>query len=72
MDNRLQTIYKAVQAYHARHDPPQTGPGYWEWAVTDLQAVAGLYNNDPLILDLLGAALSDLEREYKRLLAEQA
>lgn len=72
MDNRLQTIYKAVQAYHVRHDPPQTGADYWEWAVTDLQAVAGLYNNDPLILDLLGAALSDLEREYKRLLAEQA
>ena len=71
MDNRLQTIHKAAQAYHARHDPPQAGADYWDWAVNDLQAVAGLYNNDPLILDLLGAALSDLEREHKRQLAAQ-
>ena len=72
MDNRLQTIYKAVQAYHARHDPPQTGPGYWEWAIADMQAVSSLYDNSLFIKGLLGAVFDDLEREYKRLLAEQA
>ena len=64
-------IYKAVQAYHVRHIPPQDTPGYWEWAISDLQAVAVQYDNSPLVKDLLAAALSDLEREYKRLLAEQ-
>lgn len=70
MENRLQTLYKAAQSYHVRHDPPQDSPGYWDWTVKDLQAVAGQYNNDPLIVCLLGAALSDLEREHKRQLAE--
>ena len=68
----ISAIYKAVQAYHIRHDPPQDTPGYWEWAISDIQAVSNQYNNSPLIKDLLAAALSDLEREYKRLLAEQA
>ena len=67
----ISAIYKAVQAYHIRHDPPQDTPGYWEWAISDIQAVSNQYNNSPLIKDLLAAALSDLEREYKRLLAEQ-
>ncbi|OQA06276.1 MAG: hypothetical protein BWY65_02224 [Firmicutes bacterium ADurb.Bin373] len=67
----ISAIYKAVQAYHIRHDPPQDTPGYWEWAIPDIQAVSNQYNNSPLIKDLLAAALSDLEREYKRLLAEQ-
>ena len=67
----ISAIYKAVQAYHIRHDPPLDTPGYWEWTIADLQTVAKLYDNSPLILDLLGAALSDLEREYKRLQAAQ-
>ncbi len=67
----ISAIYKAVQAYHIRHDPPQDTPGYWEWAISDIQAVSNQYNNSPFIKDLLAAALSDLEREYKRLLAEQ-
>ena len=64
-------IYKAAQAYHARHNPPQAGAEYWEWSLKDLQATATLHDNDPLIKALLSAALADLEREHKRLLAAQ-
>ena len=64
----ISAIYKAVQAYHVRHIPPQDTPGYWEWAISDLQAVAVQYDNSPLVKDLLAAALSDLEREYRRLM----
>ena len=64
----ISAIYKAVQAYHIRHDPPQDTPGYWEWAISDIQAVSSQYNNSPLIMDLLAAALAELEREYKRLM----
>lgn len=65
-------IYKAAQAYHTRHSPPQPGAEYWEWTLKDLQATATLHDNDPLIKALLSAALADLEREYKRLQAAQA
>ena len=67
----ISAIYKAVQAYHVRHDPPQDTPGYWEWAISDLQAVSVQHDNSPLVKDLLAAALSELEREYKHMLADQ-
>jgi hypothetical protein len=69
-ENAREALHKAAAAYHARHTN-QAGADYWDWALNDLQAVAGLYNDDPLILDLLNAVLKDLEREYKRLLAAQ-
>jgi len=64
-------IYKAVQAYHVRHIPPQDTPGYWEWAISDLQTVASLHDRNPLIVGLLGAVFDELEREYKHMLADQ-
>ena len=64
-------IYKAAQAYHARHNPPQAGADYWEWTIKDLLETARQHDNDPLIKALLTAALDDLEREYKRLQAAQ-
>jgi len=63
----ISAIYKAVQAYHIRHDPPQDTPGYWEWTITDLLEIARQHDNDPLMKALLTAALDDLEREYKRI-----
>ena len=62
MDNGIQAIYKAVQSYHVRHIPPQAGADYWEWTIADLQAVSSQHGNHPLIMDLLGAVLADLER----------
>ena len=65
-----EAMHKAAAAYHARHTN-QASPDYWEHAIADLMEVSRQHDNRPLIVDLLGAALSDLEREYKRQLAAQ-
>lgn len=67
----LQAMHKASAACHARHDPPQAGAEYWEWALNDMKAVSGLYDNDLLIMSLLSVVFADLERSYKRMLAAQ-
>ena len=60
----INAIYKAVQAYHARHTN-QASPDYWEQAIADLVEVSRQHDNRPLIVDLLAAVLKDLERDYK-------
>lgn len=71
MEQRQRDFYKAAQAYHARHDPPQAGAEYWKWALADLRTVASLYEDDPLLIDLLKAVFAELERGCLRLMEGQ-
>lgn len=64
------------RAYWASHTPgvddtPEADLEYWRQAAADIGQVSEGQNNDPFMIDLLSAAYSELEREYKRL-REQA
>lgn len=60
-------IYRAVFAYHERHNPPQLTGEYWREAANDISMVSAAFNHDPFILALLEAVYGEMEREYKHL-----
>lgn len=64
-------IYRTVYEYHERNSPPRIGLEYWEKAADDLGRTASLSGNDPFVKELLMAAYSEMEREYKRLEAQE-
>lgn len=63
-------IYRAIIAYHERHNPPRLTAEYWQEAVEDISRVSCDLDNDPFAIALLSAVLGEMERAYKILEAE--
>ena len=56
-------LYREAHNFHARHSRPDSSPAFWEEASSDLAAVAGRYDNDPFLCDLLQAVYMELQRK---------
>ena len=65
-------IYRAVIAYHERHNPPRLAADYWQEAAEDISRVSSSLDNEPFAMALLVAVYGEMERAYKHLEASRA
>ncbi len=68
-DRDYRAMFRAAYTFHAQHRP-NLGADYWAETVKDITRVLCDFNQDPLLMDLLHAIYTDLEREYKHMLEE--
>lgn len=70
----LDTMRAAVAELHKRYNPPRLdddeGESYWAAWAADAEQIMKRFDCDPFLMDELLAAVKDLEREYKFLLAQ--
>jgi len=71
MGRDYRELYRIAYNFHAEHNPPAPGPGYWEQTLDDLSLTANAHGNDKLLNALLMAVFDELEREHKKLFQGQ-
>lgn len=67
----FRAIFQAAYIFHTQHNPPRLDADYWPETVSDITGITCTFSNDPLMIDLLNAIYTDLERSYTRMVEEQ-